>query len=78
MCIRDRNKLQHLEIDRNYFALILIENNQGEINQQQLALMLGTDKVSIVPVSYTHLDVYKRQTVTCKTIKAYFADNTGG
>jgi MarR family transcriptional regulator for hemolysin len=45
-----RNKLQHLEIDRNYFALILIENNEGEINQQQLALMLDTDNVSIVRV----------------------------
>ena len=45
-----RSKLQHLEIDRNYFALILIENNAGEINQQQLAVLLDTDKVSVVRV----------------------------
>ncbi len=45
-----RSKLQHLDIDRNFFALILIENNEGEINQQQLALLLDTDKVSIVRV----------------------------
>ena len=45
-----RNKLQHLDIDRNFFALILIESSEGEINQQQLALLLDTDKVSIVRV----------------------------
>lgn len=45
-----RNKLQHLDIDRNFFALILIENSEGEINQQQLALLLDTDKVSIVRI----------------------------
>lgn len=45
-----RNKLQHLDIDRNFFALILIESSEGEINQQQLALLLDTDKVSIVRI----------------------------
>jgi MarR family transcriptional regulator, transcriptional regulator for hemolysin len=45
-----RTKLQHLDIDRNYYALILIENNEGKITQQELALMLDTDKVSIVRV----------------------------
>ncbi len=44
-----RCKLQHLDIDRNFFALILIESEE-EINQQQLALLLDTDKVSIVRV----------------------------
>jgi len=45
-----RSKLQHLDIDRNYFALILIESQDGEITQQELALLLDTDKVSIVRV----------------------------
>jgi MarR family transcriptional regulator, transcriptional regulator for hemolysin len=45
-----RVKLQHLDIDRNYQALVLIESNDGNITQQELAILLGTDKVSIVRV----------------------------
>lgn len=45
-----RAKLQHLDIDRNYHALVLIESNDGSITQQELALLLDTDKVSIVRV----------------------------
>lgn len=45
-----RAKLQHLDIDRNYFALVLIENMEGTITQQELALLLDTDKVSVVRV----------------------------
>jgi MarR family transcriptional regulator, transcriptional regulator for hemolysin len=45
-----RAKLQHLDIDRNYHALVLIESNDGSITQQELAVMLDTDKVSIVRV----------------------------
>ncbi|MHC1776727.1 MAG: MarR family winged helix-turn-helix transcriptional regulator [Lentimicrobium sp.] len=45
-----RAKLQHLDIDRNYFALVLIESREGVITQQELALLLDTDKVSVVRV----------------------------
>lgn len=45
-----RAKLQHLDIDRNYYALVLIENSDGSITQQELALKLDTDKVSIVRI----------------------------
>jgi DNA-binding MarR family transcriptional regulator len=45
-----RSKLQHLDIDRNYLALVLVENNDGSITQQELAVLLDTDKVSIVRV----------------------------
>ncbi len=45
-----RVKLQHLDIDRNYYALVLIAGHEGEITQQELALLLGQDKVSIVRV----------------------------
>jgi len=45
-----RIKLQHLDIDRNYYALVLIESLEGEITQQELALLLDTDKVSVVRV----------------------------
>lgn len=45
-----RVKLKHLDIDRNYHALVLIESNDGSITQQELAVLLDTDKVSIVRV----------------------------
>lgn len=45
-----RVKLQHLDIDRNYYALVIIDSQEGEITQQELALILDTDKVSIVRV----------------------------
>ena len=45
-----RAKLQHLDIDRNYYALVLIENHNGRITQQELAVILDTDKVSIVRI----------------------------
>lgn len=45
-----RTKLSHLDIDRNYYALVLIETRDGCITQQELAFMLDTDKVSIVRI----------------------------
>ncbi|MEI6061002.1 MAG: MarR family winged helix-turn-helix transcriptional regulator [Bacteroidota bacterium] len=45
-----RARLQHLDIDRNYYALVLIESHMGIITQQELALELQTDKVSIVRI----------------------------
>jgi DNA-binding MarR family transcriptional regulator len=45
-----RARLQHLDIDRNYHALVIIESNDGNITQQELAILLDTDKVSIVRV----------------------------
>ncbi len=43
-------KLEHLDIERNYYALILIENAKGGITQQELAKLLNTDKVSVVRI----------------------------
>ncbi len=45
-----RAKLQHLDIDRNYFALVLIESREGIVTQRELALLLDTDKVGVVRV----------------------------
>ncbi len=45
-----RAKLQHLDIDRNYYALVLIEAQDGTISQQELAGLLDSDKVSVVRV----------------------------
>jgi MarR family transcriptional regulator, transcriptional regulator for hemolysin len=43
-------KLHHLDIERNFYALILIEEGKGKITQQELATLLDTDKVSIVRI----------------------------
>ena len=43
-------KLLHLDIDRNFFALTLIEMGKGEINQQDLVGFLESDKVSVVRI----------------------------
>jgi MarR family transcriptional regulator for hemolysin len=45
-----RSRLHHLDIDRNYHVLVLIESNDGSITQQELAVLLDTDKVSIVRI----------------------------
>jgi MarR family transcriptional regulator, transcriptional regulator for hemolysin len=45
-----RAKLNHLDIDRNYYALVLIESRDGLITQQELAELLHSDKVSIVRI----------------------------
>jgi MarR family transcriptional regulator for hemolysin len=45
-----RTRLKHLDIDRNYYALVLVEARDGDISQQELAGLLDSDKVSIVRV----------------------------
>ncbi len=43
-------KLDYLDIERNYYALILIGNSKSGITQQELAELLDTDKVSVVRI----------------------------
>ncbi|HET6558532.1 MAG TPA: MarR family transcriptional regulator [Prolixibacteraceae bacterium] len=43
-------KLSHLDIDRDYYALILIEKGNGFLTQNELAGKLETDKVSVVRI----------------------------
>lgn len=43
-------KLGYLDIERAYYALILIELSEFELTQQELANQLETDKVSIVRI----------------------------
>jgi DNA-binding MarR family transcriptional regulator len=43
-------KLSHIDLDRNYYALILIGKANGEMTQQELATKLESDKVSIVRI----------------------------
>ncbi len=43
-------KLNYLDIERSYYALILIDLGHGELTQTELACQLETDKVSIVRI----------------------------
>lgn len=43
-------KLNHLDIERSFYALILIDLGEGELTQKELACQLETDKVSIVRI----------------------------
>ena len=43
-------KLDHLDIERNFYALILIEQFGEKITQQELAGLLESDKVSVVRI----------------------------
>jgi MarR family transcriptional regulator, transcriptional regulator for hemolysin len=45
-----RNRLQHLDIDRYYYALVLIGTHNGSITQQELSVLLDSNKVSIVRI----------------------------
>jgi len=44
------DRLEHLDIERNFYALILIEEGGGMITQQELAEGLVSCKVSVVRI----------------------------
>jgi DNA-binding MarR family transcriptional regulator len=44
------DKLSYLDINRNFYALILIESREGQLTQNDLAELLDTDKVTVVRV----------------------------
>ena len=43
-------KLNHLDIERSYYALVLIESGRGDCTQNQLANQMEIDKVSVVRI----------------------------
>ena len=43
-------RLHYLDIERSYYALLLIELGENKITQKELAQQLETDKVSIVRI----------------------------
>jgi len=42
--------LKHIDLERNYYALLIIGNANGNITQQELATQLNSDKVSVVRI----------------------------
>jgi DNA-binding MarR family transcriptional regulator len=44
------SRLHKVDIERNFYALLLIESGNNKITQQELAELLRTDKVSVVRI----------------------------
>jgi DNA-binding MarR family transcriptional regulator len=44
------SKLKHLDIERSYYPLLLIEAANGRLTQQELAHKLSCDKVQVVRI----------------------------
>ena len=59
MCIRDRGR-NELHIDDDFFSNIVTENKELT-EQAKIDLAISMITLKYTPVSYTHLDVYKRQ-----------------
>lgn len=65
-------RLLHLDIERNYYALLLIESAEGNITQQELANLLDTDKASIVRiVDYLSSNGYVKRIRNSKDRRKY-------
>ena len=69
MCIRDRTYAAPLKVRVRLYNKETDEINEHEIFMGDLPIMTktgtfvinGAERVIVSPVSYTHLDVYKRQ-----------------
>jgi MarR family transcriptional regulator, transcriptional regulator for hemolysin len=58
-----QQKLKHLDIDRSFYPLLLIESGNGKMTQQDLANKLACDKVQVVRiVDYLSLNGYVTRT----------------
>ena len=58
MCIRDRN---HIETAKNHALLPFVQLNEASNPEKEFVKYLEEHSQWIDSVSYTHLDVYKRQ-----------------
>lgn len=71
-------KLRHLEIDRYYYTVLLIHANNGEINQQQLAVLLETEKVSVSRiVDYLTINGFVRKVTRADDRRKHYLALTG-
>lgn len=65
-------KLNHLDIDRNYYALILIELGEGLLTQNELGGKLETDKVTVVRiVDYLTVKGYVKRVASVEDKRKY-------
>ena len=62
MCIRDRHEaLLRLAAGETDAMSVLYENSKTAVFALALSILKNRQDAEDIPVSYTHLDVYKRQ-----------------
>ena len=59
-------------------AVYSVYSEKEQFRDRPLKGMLQTMQVILWPVSYTHLDVYKRQTIQCAYAPEYASHSAGG
>lgn len=71
------SKLSHLDIERYYYPLVLIEKSGNKLTQQQLADHLCSDKVSMVRViDYLSKKGYVKRKQNADDRREYFLELT--
>ena len=63
MCIRDRATRMHINLELNQKKQVYQGKRSQEENNKSISEAISSPKLKVCaePVSYTHLDVYKRQ-----------------
>ena len=68
-----QKRLSHLEIERSFYPLLLIEAGEGKLTQKDLANELPSDKVQIVRiVDYLSMNGYVERVQNPKDRREYF------
>ena len=73
MCIRDRRVILHCDMN-NFYASVECMLNPELKNKPVAVCGSVEERHGIVPVSYTHLDVYKRQVLDSEVAECDFTD----
>lgn len=73
-----QQQLMHLDIERSYYPLLLIESGNGKLNQQELAALLSCDKVQVVRIiDYLSSNGYVERMQSSKDRRKSFIRITG-
>ena len=75
MCIRDRNTVLDLRLPNDVVEVEMI----NELNEENVKVdvRISMKKANVMSVSYTHLDVYKRQNLALQSVN-YFKEKLSG
>lgn len=66
-------KLEHLTIDRGFYALLLIEQHNEQLSQKELAALMTTDKVCMVRmIDYLSLKGFVQRETNTKDRRAHY------
>jgi MarR family transcriptional regulator for hemolysin len=73
-----QQQLLHLDIERSYYPLLVIESGKGKLNQQELAGLLSCDKVQVVRIiDYLSSNGYVERSQSSKDRRKSYIRITG-